>query len=287
MKNSFDFHVHSTASDGSLSPSDVVRKAAADQVTVVALTDHDTTEGVKEFVEAGKECGITAIGGVEISIDYPGTMHMCGYFVDVDNDELRSGLQFVQEARLNRNPMIVEKLNAAGVDITMEEIVKVAGGGQVGRPHFAEVMVRKGFVSNTKEAFTKYMAKGKPCYVDKKRLGLKEAVAMIRSAGGIAVLAHPGELRLNGQGEYEEIFKRIKDEGVEGLESYSSHHTDEQNAQFRELADKFDLFSTAGSDFHGDTKPHVQLGVFGEQVEVDVSSLIETMNWIRTERCKL
>lgn len=287
MKENFDFHVHSNASDGSLSPRDLVRKARQEQVQVIALTDHDTTDGVEETISAGEQSGVTVVPGVEISIDYsPGTMHLCGYFIDVNNEELKEGLEFVQGARFSRNPQIIERLNAIGIDITMAEVARVAQGGQVGRPHIAEVMVQNGYVSNTKEAFTKYIAKGAPCYVDKARLSLRRAVAMIRSAGGIAVLAHPGELRLDGEQEYQDLFRYIKREGVEGVESYSSHHSNEQNTAFKQLADRFGLLTTGGSDFHGDTKPNVQLGVFGEQVEIDVKKLLKTMDRIRSERKK-
>jgi predicted metal-dependent phosphoesterase TrpH len=268
MKENFDFHVHSNASDGSLSPRDLVRKARQEQVQVIALTDHDTTDGVEETISAGEQSVVTVVPGVEISIDYsPGTMHLCGYFIDVNNEELKEGLEFVQGARLSRNPQILERLNAMGIDITIAEVDRIAQGGQVGRPHMAEVMVQKGYVSNTKEAFTK-------------------SVAMIRSAGGIAVLAHPGELRLDGEQEYQDLFRYIRREGVEGVESYSSHHSNEQNTAFKQLADRFGLFSTGGSDFHGDTKPNVQLGVFGEQVEIDVKILLKTMNRMCSERKK-
>jgi predicted metal-dependent phosphoesterase TrpH len=288
MKRHFDLHVHSNASDGSLSPRDLVRKARQEQVQVIALTDHDTTDGVEETISAGEQFGVTVVPGVEISIDYsPETMHLCGYFIDVKNEELKKGLAFVQDARLSRNPQILERLNAMGIDITIAEVDCIAQGGQVGRPHMAEVMVRKGYVNNTKEAFTKYLAKGTPCYVDKARLDLGRAVAMIRSAGGIAVLAHPGELRLDGEQAYQDLFRYIEREGVEGVESYSSHHSNEQNTAFKQLADRFGLFTTGGSDFHGDTKPNVQLGVFGEQVEIDVKILLKTMNRISSERKKL
>ena len=277
-KNTFDFHVHSNASDGSLSPRDVIRKASEEGLDVIAITDHDTTAGIGDAVEAEKEFGMTVIPGVEISIDFqPGTNHLCGYFIDTENDQLRSGLQFVQDARRNRNPIIVQKLNDLGIDITMPEIVEQAGGDQIGRPHFAKVLLKKGYVKDTQEAFDKYLAKGAPCYMDKQRLSLEHAVKMIKSAGGAAVLAHPAELRFNTEKEYRDYFQYAKDTGVEGVESYSSHHSAEQNAMFRQMADELQMFSTGGSDFHGETKPRIQLGVFGEHVEIDSNELMKRM----------
>lgn len=284
MKENFDFHVHSNASDGSLSPREVVRKACEERLAVIAITDHDTTAGIRDAVEAEKEFGVTVIPGVEISIDFqPGTNHLCGYFIDIGNDELKDGLQFVQDARRNRNPMIVQKLNDLGIDITMPEIIEQAGGDQIGRPHFAKVLVQKGYVKDTKEAFTKYLAKGAPCYMDKQRLGLERAVKMIRSAGGVAVLAHPAELGFDTEKKYREYFRYAKDTGVGGIESYSGHHSPDQNAMFKRLADELQMFSTGGSDFHGDTKPKIQLGVFGENVDIDMTELIETMKSLATE----
>jgi predicted metal-dependent phosphoesterase TrpH len=278
MRGKVDFHVHSNASDGSLSPREVVRKAGEEGLDVIAITDHDTTSGISDAVEAAEEFGVMVIPGVEISIDFqPGTNHLCGYFIDIENDELKDNLQFVQNARSNRNPMIVQKLNALGIDITMSEIVEQAGGDQIGRPHFAKVLVRKGYVKDTKEAFTKYLAKGAPCYMDKQRLSIEHAVKMIRNAGGVAVLAHPAELGFDTEEKYREYFRYAKDTGVGGIESYSSHHSKDQNAVFRRLADELQMFSTGGSDFHGETKPKIQLGVFGENVDIDTNELIETM----------
>lgn len=278
MKEKFDFHVHSNASDGSFSPHEVVRKAVEEGLEVIAITDHDTTAGIEEAAEAGEDYGVTVVPGVEISIDFqPGTSHLCGYFIDIDNDELKAGLQFVQDARRNRNPIMVRKLNDLGIDITMAQIVAQGGAGQIGRPHFAEVLVQKGYVKDTKEAFTKYLAKGTPCYVDKQRLSLEHAVGMIKSAGGVCVLAHPALLGFGTEQEYRDYFRYAQNAGVAGVESYSSVHSAEENAMFKQLADELRMFSTGGSDFHGQTKPQVQLGVFGDRSKIEIDELIETM----------
>ena len=278
MKEKFDFHVHTTGSDGSLSPCDVVKKASEEGIEVIAITDHDTTAGIEEAVKAGVELGVTVIAGVEISIDFePRTMHLCGYFIDIENEGLKNALRFVQEARLNRNPQIIEKLNQAGLDITMSEIEEAAHGKQIGRPHMAKVMLAKNYVKDIKEAFTKYLAKEARCYVDKKRLTLEKAVGIIKSANGVAVLAHPGEMPFETKEQYEKLFSYIKKTGVGGLESYSSHHSQDENVMFKQLADEAGLFSTGGSDFHGETKPDIELGVFAESSDIEINALIEKM----------
>ena len=278
MQFNFDLHTHSNASDGSFTPGDLVKLAAESGVTTLALTDHDTVSGVSEALDAGKHYGVKVIPGTEISIDFsPGTMHICGYYLDMDNPELQAGLNFVQTARRNRNPRIVEKLNALGVDITLEEVKAVAGPDQVGRPHFAKVLVRKGYAKNTQEVFDKYLAKGAPAYMDKARLPLDRAIAMIQGAGGVAVLAHPVTLRLADMDEYRGKIGELKDAGVVGIEVFNSYQNESENQAFFKLAKEMDMIITAGSDFHGDTKPNVKLGCFGENVPVTIDEIIESI----------
>lgn len=279
MKQDFDLHTHTTYSDGSLTPAELIKMAFKEGIKLVAITDHDNINGVNEALEEGKKFGIKVIPGVEISIDYnPGTFHLCGYCIDVGNRILNERLKFVQNARKERNPKIVENLNKLGIDITMEEIVEEAGSEQVGRPHFAKVLVKRGYVKNLKEAFTKYLAKGCPGYVDKKRLKLAEAINVIEEAGGICVVAHPAQLSLNGSGEYKEFFSKIKDAGVKGVEAYSSHHSEEENLLFHSLANEVGMFVTGGSDFHGDMKENVKLGIFGDNVKIDKNELLAKLN---------
>jgi len=250
--------------------------ARDNEILCMPLTDHDNIKGVKEALAAGKKYGVNIIPGVEISIDYnPGTFHMCGYFFDTENRELLQKLEYVQEARRNRNPQIIEKLNQNGVDISMEEVKTAAGSDQVGRPNFARVMLEKGYVKNIKEAFTKYLAKGATCYVDKKRLKVDEAVEVIRNAGGVAVLAHPVQLQLENKKAYQKFFRKMKDIGVVGVECYSSHHSDEESELYASIARETGLLITGGSDFHGEAKPNVKLGEFGDKVDMDIKVLLD------------
>ena len=275
MKHNFDLHCHTNASDGSLSPAELVQKAAEEGITTIAITDHDTVSGVREALAAGAKYGVRVIPGVEISIDFqPGTMHVCGYFIDIDNPELCRGLEFVQEARRNRNPQIIQKLNTLGLAITMEEVQAVAGPDQVGRPHFAKVLLQKGYVENAKEAFTKYLAKGMPGYVDKRRLPRDEAIRMIQTAGGVAVMAHPIQLALENWEAYRQLFLELKAAGLAGIEAFNSYQSEEENQKFYQLAQELDMIVTAGSDFHGETKPTVQLGEFGDVVPIEIEKLL-------------
>lgn len=282
VPQNFDLHTHSNASDGSYSPGDLVKLAAESGVTTLALTDHDTVSGVVEAVVAGKNFGVTVIPGVEISIDFsPGTMHICGYYLDIDNPELQAGLNFVQVARRNRNPRIIEKLKVLGLNITLDEVKAVAGPDQLGRPHFAKVLVQKGYANDTQEAFNKYLAKGAPAYMDKQRLPLAQAVAMIKAAGGVAVLAHPVQLRLETMADYLTKFTELKTAGVEGIEAFNSYQSEAENQQFYGITKELDMLITAGSDFHGEIKPKVKLGQFGEDVPLRIEDIVEAIQATR------
>ena len=250
--------------------------ASKNDITTLALTDHDTIDGVDEAVQAGEKFGVRVISGVEINTDFgPGTMHICGYNIDIENKNLNDKLEIVQQARKNRKRVIVDKLNAAGVAVTLDEIEKATGPGQVGRPHFARVIMEKGYVTTVQEAFDKYFAKGAPCYVDRVRLSIIDAVEMIKGAGGKAVLAHPNQLKLESDEAYKSKLAEFKDFGIEGVEAYSSYHTEEENQKFKTMADELDLIATGGSDFHGKTKPDVELGIFGENVAININELLK------------
>ncbi|MCK5101028.1 MAG: PHP domain-containing protein, partial [Desulfobacteraceae bacterium] len=252
MKRNFDFHVHTNASDGSFAPAELLEKALNEGIKVLAITDQDTISGVAEAVQKGEELGIEVIPGLEISIDFdPGTFHLCGYGINVDNDALKTALEFVQNARRNRNDLIIEKLKTVGVELNMTEIKAVAGPDQIGRPHFARVIIAKGYAETVQEVFDKYLAKGKPGYIDKKRLPVDEAVEVIQGAGGIAVLAHPITLKLESEAAYRNYISKLKKKGLSGLEVCSSSHSDADNIFFTKLADELGLIKTAGSDFHG------------------------------------
>lgn len=257
-----DLHTHSTASDGTLRPAELVREAARSGLTHLALTDHDGIGGLAEArAEASRE-RIAFLGGVEISAEHrPGTMHILGYGFREEDPTLNARLSDLRRAREERNPKIVRKLCELGATITMEEVAAAAGGKVVGRPHFAKVLVEKGHVQSNQEAFDRLLAKGGPAYVDKVRLSPAESISMIREAGGVAVLAHPNQMKASGPDALEAVVKDLADLGLQGIECFYRDHAEEDEARFLALAEKFRLVPTGGSDFHGTNRPDVHLGV--------------------------
>lgn len=256
-----DLHLHSTASDGSLTPTEVVRLAKERGLAAVALTDHDTVDGLAEAVAAGEAFGVEVIPGVEISAQHGlGSMHVLGYFVNYTSPRLAERLAVLKKARAERNPRILAKLNALGIPLTLEEVKQVSGGGQVGRPHIARALYEHGYVRTLQEAFDLYLGNQGRAYVSKFRYPPEEAIAMIREAGGLAVLAHPFTLGLNTCDTLKPFLKDLMSMGLTGLECYYPEHSPEQEALYLKLARDLGLLVTGGSDFHGDNKPEVDLG---------------------------
>ncbi len=257
-----DLHTHTTASDGRLTPSQLITHAADVGLCAVAVTDHDTVDGIPEARSYAREIGMPFIPGIEISAEYTatGTMHILGYFIDETTESFADALAFLQEARRNRNPMIIERLNHYGVNVTMDDVRQEAGGDQIGRPHFARAIVRKGFASSIPEAFERYVKKGAPCYVDKQRFSPDRAIELIRKAGGIPVIAHPKTLNIDFGRELPPFLSRLKEMGLMGLEAYYYNHSRAEEEYFLGLSHKLSLLATGGSDFHGDNKPKVALG---------------------------
>ncbi len=257
---SIDLHTHTTASDGTLSPADLVSYAQTKHLEALAVTDHDTVEGIEEAVAAAEHSGLELVPGVEISAEFPqGTLHILGYYIDYRNSSLHKSLGVLQDARAERNPKIVLNLQALGINISYEEIVQEAGTGLVGRPHFAQVLLKKGYVKSVQEAFDRYLKKGSPAYEEKFRFPIKDAISMIADAGGIPVLSHPFTLNCNGQ-QLEYQVKTWLGLGLQGIEVYYSEHDSMQTKQYTELARRYKLAITGGSDFHGQTVRGIDLG---------------------------
>jgi predicted metal-dependent phosphoesterase TrpH len=260
-----DLHCHSTASDGTLAPRDVVRLAKESNLSALSLTDHDTIAGVAEASEEAKQLGVDFLPGIEISAEYPnpGTMHILGYGVDPTNPSLKSLTETLIAGRDNRNPRIVAKLNEMGVNVSMAEWEAEAKGNVLGRPQLAAILHRKGYVSSIKQAFDKYIGQGAPAYFDKERLTPKQALERIRAAGGRPVLAHPVQLRASNDAELQRVVKDLADLGLAGLEVIHSDHDAATIEKLSALADRFGLLKTGGSDFHGSNKPQIRLGLAG------------------------
>jgi predicted metal-dependent phosphoesterase TrpH len=256
-----DLHTHSTASDGSYPPREVIRLARERGLQAMALTDHDTIDGLSEAMAAGEEFGLEVIPGVEISAESPrGSMHILGYFLDYQSELLARRLGVLKQARLDRNPQIIAKLNRLGIPLTLEQVAAISAGGQMGRPHIAQALYRGGFVRSLQAAFDKYLGNDGQAYVNKFRFPPDEAIAMIREARGVPVLAHPFTLGLPSADTLRPRLIELKKLGLAGLECYYPEHSPGQQAMYLSLARELGLLITGGSDFHGANKPEVHLG---------------------------
>jgi predicted metal-dependent phosphoesterase TrpH len=276
-----DLHLHTTASDGVLTPSEIVRYAKAKGLQAIAITDHDTIEGCEEALLEGRRIGFEVIPGIEISAHHsPGSMHLLGFFLDIHHPLLNERLEYLQKARAERNPKIVAKLNQLGVEVTYEEVLKASGGGQVGRPHFANVLLEKKYVRSFQEAFDRFLKKGAPAYVDKFRFTSKEALHFIKEAKGVAVLAHPNTLGLNGYSELEKLILQLVEEGLKGIEVYYPEHSASEVTQYKTLAERYALLLTGGTDYHGIEKSDLDIGVGRGEMKLPYS-IVENLKAVR------
>ncbi|MBC7525993.1 MAG: PHP domain-containing protein, partial [Chthonomonadaceae bacterium] len=265
-----DLHAHTTASDGDLSPTRLVELAHSIGLTALAVTDHDTTAGIAEAQVAGERLGIEIVPGIELSADIDrGQCHLLGLFIDPQNASLQYRLLDIVEKREARNNRIIALMNADGVDITLEEAKEVAGGEIIARPHFARLLIQKGRVETMAEAFDHYLARGGGYYVERERIGQAEAIQLIHGAGGVAILAHPNNLKLSVE-ETEKVILSLQEKGLDGIEARYNLHTPSDNTRYLALAEKYGLLTSGGSDFHGlSVKP---IG-FLDHVEVSATPL--------------
>ena len=256
----YDLHSHSSRSDGTLSPTEVMRLAASRDLAGVALTDHDTFDGLGEAAATADELGIELVPGIEFSAEYDGaSLHILGYWVDPDDPGIEAELLRLTATRFRRGEMIVEKLRSLGFDITVERVLELAGGEAIARPHIAEAMVEAGIVATEEEAFDRYIADGGPAHVPKHALDPVDAVGLIRSARGICVLAHPG-MWGDQTSVPDELIQRMAAAGMAGLEVEHCDHTPEQREYYEALAERLGLIPTGGSDCHGTRYDPVRLG---------------------------
>ena len=285
MDGKIDLHTHSTFSDGTYPPAELVRYAKAKGLRAMAITDHDSVEGLEEARMQGEEIGVEIVSGIELSAEIPeGAMHLLGFLLEPDAPSLRSRLSLLQAARRERNPKMVKKLRELGFKITEEEVAAASGGGQIGRPHFARVLMKKGYVETITEAFEKILGEGKPAYVGKAQFSPEECVDLIHEAAGVAVLAHPNTLRLPEE-KWGPLLERLVKAGLDGMEVYYSTHTPEETARYGRLAEKWNLVKTGGSDFHGQIKPDIDLGVGAGALQVPYS-LLEDLRKRKADRAR-
>lgn len=285
MIRTIDLHAHTTASDGDLSPTQLIWWAKAFGLSAIAVTDHDTTEGIAEATLAGQKYGVEVIPGIELSAEIDiskGQCHLLGYFLDPKHAGLNARLAKVRENRNKRNAKIVAKIQAHGWNVTLEEIDAVSGGEVIARPHIARVLVDRGFVPSMQEAFEKYLAKGGLFYVERDRLAQDEAIRLMHEAGGICVLAHPNNLNCD-PAETENRIRQLQSYGLDGIEARYNRHTPEDTARYLALAERLGLLTTGGSDFHGQSvKENVYLG----HVEGDQPAPTELLESLRSAAAK-
>jgi len=256
-----DLHIHSDCSDGALSPEALVERAHQLGIHALALTDHDTVTGNARAVAAGAKRGLPVLPGIEISTQWRGlTFHLLGFGTTRTDGEVASTLEFLVESRRQRNPRMVERLQHLGVEITLEEVQAEAAGEVVGRPHFAKVLLAKGVVHSNQEAFDRFLGRGAAAYLDKARLDPEAACRLVRDAGGVAVLAHPGLIERDRPDLLVPLLDHMTDLGLAGIEAYYSRHDPGQTLQYRNLARQRDLLVTGGSDFHAPGPGGPELG---------------------------
>lgn len=273
---SVDLHTHSNRSDGSDEPSDLVRKAAGRGLTAVALTDHDTLEGIDEARRAANDLPIELVPGVEISCEWaPGAMHLVVLFLEPAHGPLQDRLLDLQASRSTRNYRIADRLRQLGIDISMDEVIEESSVGVVGRPHFAAVLVRKGVVGDIPDAFNEYLGNQAPAYVPRLRLEPEEAIGLARASGGVPILSHPHTLGHTSAGEFSATYRRLTEAGLVGIDAYYGEYTPEQREDLAAITRSFGLIPSGGSDYHGSYKEGLELGSGRGDLDVPDSVLEE------------
>jgi predicted metal-dependent phosphoesterase TrpH len=260
-----DLHTHSVYSDGSNTPAELVEMAVGCGLNALALTDHDTVGGIIPFLEAADKVPLEAVPGIELSAECArGTMHILGYFIDHTSSLLLKKIERVQEERHARNQEILKKLNKLGYVVTWDDVKCTAGSDVVGRPHFAQALVKRGHVKSKKAAFELLLAKGRRAYADRYHYTATECIEIIREAGGVSVLAHPATVRIPDD-QLRGLVYGMKEKGLGGIEVYCSSYQVEHVKKFSKWADELNLICTGGTDFHGANTPDLKLGVgFGQ-----------------------
>lgn len=255
-----DLHVHSNRSDGSLSPSDLVLEAKKKGLCAFALTDHDTVDGIDEALSTAKDSGIRLIPGIELSTEYEGKdIHIVGLLIDKEQPVFKEKLKKFVDSRTERNRKMCQRLTDAGLPLTYEELQEEFPDSVITRAHYAQILLKKGYIKSLKEAFDRYIGDRGPCFVPREKITPEDGVRLILNAKGIPILAHP---LLYGMGEerLQCLIDRLKDAGLVGMEAIYSTYTPSEEVQMRRLAEKNGLLPSGGSDFHGKAKPGLSMG---------------------------
>lgn len=279
-----DLHVHSTASDGTLTPTEIVLEARKAKLYAVALTDHDSVSGIDEFMEAGIKHNLRTIAGVELSTEYEDTeIHVLGLFIDTENEALLRQLRTFRDNRDNRNLKMIDRLREEGFQITAEEIYERYPDAVVARPHIARFLADTNQVPDMQTAFDKYIGEGCVCYVERYKITPMRAVELIRGAGGFAVLAHPCLYKISDE-TMKKMLKEMKKAGLDGIEAIYSRNQGSDEQKYRDLARKYGLLLSGGTDFHGANKPDIHLGTGLGDLVIPNKILLDIKLYMRSFR---
>jgi predicted metal-dependent phosphoesterase TrpH len=266
-----DLHSHSTASDGSEKPAALVEQALEVGLNALALTDHDTLDGITAAADAAGSTGLELIPGTELSLEYDqGGMHLVVLWLDPGPGPLQNRLDELRLGRDERNQLMAQRLTELGMPVTTQEILEEGGAGSIGRPHIAAVMMRKGYVETIEEAFELWLTSGKPAYIGRPRLSPEEAIQLARESGAVPIVAHPHTLGINRAQEMADLLTRLIAAGLVGLEAFCAGYRRHEREGYADLARRFGLVPSGGSDFHGTYKPGLSLGTgYGDLVVPD------------------
>ncbi len=268
-----DLHVHSNASDGTFTPTELISEAKRAGLSAFALTDHDTTAGIPEAVRAAEACGMELIPGVELSTEYEGVeIHVLGLYIDIENAVLQKQMADFRQSRDNRNVVMLEKLRAEGFDITQEALEACFPDAVITRAHIARYLLEKGYIPDMKTAFTKYIGDRGRCYVGRPKITPTDAVDYIMAAGGTAILAHPVTYSISYV-QLQRMLHEMKAHGLSGMEAIYSENTAADEMVMKRIAREEGLLISGGSDFHGTNKPDIRLGVGHGKLYVPYSIL--------------
>ena len=271
-KKLIDLHTHTTCSDGSMSPRELVRHAASKGLAAIAVTDHDSVSGVEDAIDEGKKVGVEIVPAIELSVQSETETHILGYDIDIHHPLLKKALDGVMDARHKRTVNTCNKLIALGFDISMDDAYAIAPSGLIGRAHFARILMEKGYISSVKEGFEKWLGVGKPAYDGTQALTAKEAVTLIKNIGGYAFVAHPHLIRISDE-KLRAFLTELKAYGLDGIEGYYNEYTPEMQEKFQSMAKELGLKISGGTDFHAKMKPHIEIGIGQGGMEIPYSVL--------------
>lgn len=278
-----DLHVHSNKSDGTFSPTELVQYSVEKGLTAIALTDHDTTEGLAEAINAAAGLSLTVIPGIEFSTVYDNKdVHVLGLFIDYDSPVFQEALKGFVNSRILRNEKMCHRLQEKGIDITYEKLLEAYPEAVITRAHYARFMLEQGVIKSMPEAFERYIGDHAPCYVPREKITPYQAVELIRKVKGIPVLAHPPLYRMSDE-RLEQLVISLKEAGLAGIETIYSTYTRGEENHMRTLAGKYDLLITGGSDFHGSNKPDIDLGTGKGNLSVPEDILTPLYDWLNKQ----